>query len=145
MYTVTYAISAHSSKQWPLQCWEQFSSWPFISRRRGGSACKNRLSSPKEDLICSATCRGVTLQHGTWHEWAQLCRKGRHMAFPALHFPSPSRLGISATLPPSDKLSGNLLYSTLSQPETKYFPTSCWKTNFPLSLRALNLELKAQS
>lgn len=81
MYRATYAISGHSSKQWPLQCWEQFSSCPFISRRRCASACRNWLSSPEHGpyLQChirggshSSTALGTSEpscagKAGTWH------------------------------------------------------------------------------
>lgn len=63
---------------------------------------------------------------------------------PSPTLPKPQHSGDLCYPPQSDKLSSNLLYSTLSQQETKYFPTSCWKTNFPLSLRPPNQEPKAQ-
>lgn len=94
MYRAAYAISAQSSKQWPHQCREQFSSCPSISGRRSWSACRNWLSPLEQGPYLQCHIQGgVTLQHSTWNKWAQVCRKGRDTAFPALQFPSPSTLG----------------------------------------------------
>lgn len=121
MYRATYAVSAHRNKQWSFQCHKQFLCFPFISRRRHLFACSNGLKSLKnKDLICNTAHRGIpgcvawpcsnmalnssepncTGKAGTWH-------------FPALHLISPGTLGSPATLLQSDKLNGNLPYSTL--------------------------------
>lgn len=60
VYRATYTISAHRSKQPPLQGCQQLLSCPFISKRRCLSACTSWLKSPvNEGLICSTACSSI--------------------------------------------------------------------------------------
>lgn len=133
-YRATYAISAHSSKQWPLQCCKQLSCCPFISNHEA-SICLHKLieiscewgpylqilhAEVSLGALCSAwpyssmalntsepNCAGKT---GTWH-------------FPAFHLRSSGTLGTCTILLQSDKLIGNLFYSTLTVPaRNQVFP-----------------------